>query len=54
MDSFLIVGQLQELIQNVKKAKEEYDGKARNWAVVNTELEKVLAYVKTYCVEEEE
>ncbi len=54
MESLVIVGQLQEIIQNVKKAKEEYEGKARNWAVVNTELEKVLAYVKTYCVEDED
>lgn len=54
MEDFVIVGQLTELILNVKKAKEESDTKARNWAVVNTELEKVLAYVKTYCVEDED
>lgn len=54
MESWMIVGQLQELIQNVKKAKDEYEGKARNWAIVITSLEKVLAYVKYYCVEEEE
>lgn len=54
MDSLLIVGQLQELIQNVRKAKDEYDGKARNWAIVITSLEKVLAYVKVYCVEDED
>lgn len=49
-----VVSQLEETIENVKKLKELSDNNARNWAIVNTDLEKVLAYVKTYCVEEEE
>jgi len=53
VDATSVIWKLEEIIQNVKELKEESDGKARNWAVVNTELEKVLAYVKTYCEEEE-
>lgn len=54
MSTTTIIYQLEETIQTVKVEKEQSDSKARNWAVVNTELEKVLAYVKTYCVEDED
>lgn len=54
MESFIIVGQLAETLQNIKLAKEQSDAKAREWAVAYTKLQDVLAWVKTYCVEEEE
>lgn len=54
METDAIVGQLQELLQNVKTMKENSDSNARYWAVVYTKLEDALAWVKTYCVEDED
>lgn len=53
-DNWMIVGKLQELLLDIKKTKEESDAKAREWAVAYTKLQDVLAWVKTYCVDEEE
>jgi len=49
-----VVNQLEEVLQNVKKLKEESNTNARYWLIVYTKLEDVLVRVKTYCVEEEE
>lgn len=54
MDDWMIVGQLQELVLNVKNKKEESDAKGREWAVAHTKLQDALAWIKTYCVNEEE
>lgn len=50
-----MVWKLEEVIQSAKTAKQEADDgeEARRWAIVNTELEKVLAYVQFYLVESE-
>lgn len=44
------VGLLESLLEKAQeqKSQEPKSDKTRHWAVVYTELEKVLAYVKTY------
>jgi len=54
MEDYEIVGKLEELLEEVKKIKEESDAKARYWAMVYTKLEDALAWVKVYCVEDED
>lgn len=54
MEGYEIVGKLQEIIQDVKQAKDEYEGKGREWAVAHTKLQDALAWIKTYCVEDED
>jgi hypothetical protein len=45
---------LEDLLQLMKNKKQTADDSedARHWAVAYTELEKVVAYIKTYLVEE--
>ena len=50
-----IVWKLEEVLQSVTTAKQEADDGevARRWAIVKTELEKVLAFTQYYLVESE-
>lgn len=50
----IVVTQLEETLEVVKNLKGNSDTNARYWSVVYTKLEDVLAWVKTYCIEEEE
>jgi hypothetical protein len=52
----MLVSTLEDLLQIVKTNKQNADDseQARHWAIVYTELETVLARVKTYLVTEEE
>jgi CRISPR/Cas system CSM-associated protein Csm2 small subunit len=38
-----------ELFSEILREKDSNQNKSRNWSVLNTELEKVFAYYKTYC-----
>ena len=50
----MILSLLEDLLQMMKTKKQTSDDSeaARHWAVAYTELEKVVAYIKTYLVEE--
>ena len=50
-----IVWKIEEILQSVTTAKQEADDGevARRWAIVKTELEKVLAFTQYYLVESE-
>ena len=50
-----IVWKIEEVLQSVTTAKQEADDGevARRWAIVKTELEKVLAFTQYYLVESE-
>lgn len=52
----MIVILLEELLQLMKNKKQNADDSedARHWAIAYTELEKIVAYIKTYLVEESE
>lgn len=51
----MMVSTLEDLMQMAKTNKQNADDgeEARHWAVVYTELEKTLAYLKTYLVVED-
>jgi hypothetical protein len=51
----MMISTVEDLMQMAKTKKQNSDDgeDARHWAVVYTELEKVLAYLKTYLVVEE-
>lgn len=50
----MFLSSLEDLLQMAKTSKQNADDSedARHWAIVYTELEKVLALVKTYLVKE--
>jgi negative regulator of genetic competence, sporulation and motility len=52
----MIISLLEDLLQLMKNKKQNSDDSenARHWAIAYTELEKVVAYIKTYLVEENE
>lgn len=51
----MIVSALEGLMQTVKNKKQNSDDgeSARHWAVVYTDLEHIVAYLKTYLSEKE-
>ena len=51
----MVISTVEDLMQMAKTNKQNADDAetARHWAVVYTDLEHILAYLKTYLVEEE-